>query len=134
MLPNFLVLPLAAIPWLAPLSAQVGQSVPSSYVEVGKVPLPQLPSEQWKRLSQMQGADGKPLRLDVTLSVDHGQVYGAGVLRGTGYSDVDSAVVRWIQSNWKTAPWFGVGTESAVSFGIDPTLRQVRFEARGGRG
>jgi hypothetical protein len=73
MLPNFLVLPLAAIPWLAPLSAQVGQSVPSSYVEVGKVPLPQLSSEQWKRLSQMQGADGKPLRLDVTLSVDLGR-------------------------------------------------------------
>jgi outer membrane biosynthesis protein TonB len=81
----------------------------------------------------MQGADGKALRLDVTLSVDHGHVYGVGVLRGTGYSDVDSAVVRWIQANWKTAPWFGVGTENAVSFEIDPTLRQVRFEARGGR-
>jgi hypothetical protein len=133
MLPNFFVLPLAAIPSLVPLSAQLVQKgVPTSYQEVGKVPLPQLSSEQWKMLSQMQGADHKPLRLDVTLSVDQGQVYGVGVLRGTGYSDVDSAVVRWIQANWKTAPWFGVGTQSAVSFDIDPTLHQVRFATRAG--
>jgi hypothetical protein len=132
MLLNLFVIPLAAIPWLVPLSAQVAQRLPASYVQVGKVALPQLSSEQWKRLSQMQGADGKPLRLDVTLSVDHGQVYGVGVLRGTGYPDVDSAVVGWIRANWKTAPWFGVGTEQAVSFDIDPTLRQVRFQARGG--
>jgi hypothetical protein len=131
MLPSLFVIPLAAIPWLVPLSAQLAQRVPSSFVQVGKVPLPQLSSEQWKTLSQKQGIDGKPLRLDVTLSVDHGQVYGVGVLRGTGYPDVDSAVVRWIQSNWRTAPWFGVGTEQAVSFDIDPTLRQVRFQTRG---
>jgi hypothetical protein len=125
-------MPLAAIPWLVPLSAQLSQRIPSAYVQVGKVPLPPLSSEQWKRLSQMQGVDGRPLRLDVTLSIEHGQVYGVNVLRGTCYLDVDSAVVRWMQANWKTAPWFGVGTENAVSFEIDPTLRQVRFKTRDG--
>jgi hypothetical protein len=80
----------------------------------------------------MQGADRKPLRLDVTLSVDHGQVYGVNVLRGTGDSDVDSTIVKWIQSNWRTASWFGVGTQSAVSFDVDPNLRQVRFETKTG--
>jgi len=132
MLPSFFLLPLAAIPLFVPLSAQLGQRKPASYVQVGKVALPQLSSEQWKMLSQMQGADRKALRLDVTLSVDHGQVYGVNVLRGTGYTDVDSTIVRWIQSNWRTAPWFGVGTQSAVSFDIDPSLRQVRFETRAG--
>jgi hypothetical protein len=115
-----------------PLSAQLGQSKPSSYVKVGNVQLPQLSHAQWKMLGQMQGADRKPLRLDVTLSVYRGQVYGVSVLRGTGYPDVDATVVKWIQSNWKTAPWFGVGTQSAVSFDIDPSLRQVRFETRAG--
>jgi hypothetical protein len=132
MLPNLFLIPLAAIPSIVPISAQLAQRVPSSYVEVGQVPLPQLSSEQWKKLSQKQGADRKPLRLDVTLSVYRGQVYGVSVLRGTGYSDVDATVVKWIQSAWKTAPWFGVGTQSAVSFDIDPTLRQVRFETRAG--
>jgi hypothetical protein len=70
--------------------------------------------------------------LDVTLSVYRGQVYGVSVLCGTGYPDVDATVVKWIQSNWKTAPWFGVGTQSAISFDIDPTLRQVHFETRAG--
>jgi hypothetical protein len=79
-------------------------------------------------LRQQRGADSKPLRLSVTLSVDHGQVYGVNVLRGTGYPDIDSTIVKWIAAKWKTASWFGVGTMNAISFDVDPALRQVRFQ------
>jgi hypothetical protein len=129
MLPSFLLLPLSVIPVIVPLRAQLGEIiVPSSYVQVAKVPLPQLSSQQWEMLRQQQGADRKPLRLYVALSVYQGQVYGVHVLRGTRYPDIDSTIVNWIAANWKTALWFGVGTENAVSFDIDPTLRQVRFQ------
>jgi hypothetical protein len=97
-------------------------------VQVAKVPLPQLSSQQWEMLRQHRGSDREPLRLHVALSVYHGQVYGVHVLRGTGYPDIDSTIVNWIAANWKTPSWFGVGAENAVSFDVDPTLRQVRFQ------
>jgi hypothetical protein len=129
MLQSFLLLPLSVIPVIVPLRAQLGEwMLPSSYLQVAEVPLPQLSSQQWEMLRQQRGADRKALRLDVTLSVYHGQVYGVNVLRGTGYPDIDSTIVKWIATKWKTASWFGVGTENAVSFDVDPTLRQVRFQ------
>jgi hypothetical protein len=128
MLPSFLLLPLSVIPVLVPLSSQLGGQAPSSFVQVAKVPLPQLSSQQWEMLRQHRGSDREPLRLHVALSVYHGQVYGVHVLRGTGYPDIDSTIVNWIAANWKTPSWFGVGSENAVSFDVDPTLRQVRFQ------
>jgi hypothetical protein len=132
MLQSFLLLPLSVIPVIVPLSAQLGEWVlpsASSYVQVAKVPLPQLSSQQWEMLRQQQGADRKPLRLHVALSVYQGHVYGVHVLRGgIGYPGIDSTIVNWIAANWKTASWFGVGTENVVSFDVDPTLRQVRFQ------
>jgi hypothetical protein len=79
-------------------------------------------------LQHQQGTDRKPLRIHLTPSVYHGQVYGVDVLRGTGYPDIDATIVRWIAARWKTASWFGIGTQKAVSFEVDPTLRKVRFE------
>jgi len=129
---SFLLLPLSVISAIVPISSQIGNwvMVPSAYVEVGEVPLPQLSRQQWEMLQQRQGTDRKPLRIHVTLSVYRGQVYGVGVFRGTGYPDIDATIVRWIATKWKTTSWFGIGTQKAVSFEVDPTLRQVRFQTR----
>jgi hypothetical protein len=130
MLPSFLLLPLSVIPVIIPVSSQTAQRVPSAWVQVGEVPLPQLSGQQWEMLQQQQGADRRPIRIHVTLSVYRGQVYGVGVLRGTGYPDIDITIVRWIAAKWKTASWFGIGTQQVVSLEIDPTLRQVHFQTR----
>lgn len=132
MLQSLFLLPLCIVPVIVPIRAQLAQikTQPTSYVEVGKVPLPQLSSQQWEMLRQ-RNADSKPLRLDVTLSVYRGQVYGVSVLRGTGYPDIDSTIVNWIAANWRTAPWFGIGTQNAVSLNIDPSVREVRFQKGG---
>src|ERR1700746_1134814 len=106
MLSNLFLLPLAAIPIFAPLTAQVGDETPSAHVQVAKVPLPELSTEQWNLLRQQQGADSTPLQLEVNLSIDHGQVYHVNVRRSTGYPDLDTAVVNWIRANWKTDSWF----------------------------
>jgi hypothetical protein len=50
MLNNLFLLPLAAIPMFAPLTAQVGDETPSAHVQVATVPLPELSHEQWNRL------------------------------------------------------------------------------------
>jgi hypothetical protein len=127
MLNNLFLLPLAVMPMFAPLTAPSGDQTPSATVQVAKVPLPELSLEQWKMLRQQQGADIKPLRLDVQLSVDHGQVYDVGVYRGTGFPDVDTAVVNWIQTNWKTASWFVGGDDYVVSFDVNPAVQQIVF-------
>jgi hypothetical protein len=135
MLQSLFLLPLCIAPVIVPVTAQIGpqKTQPSSYVEVGKVPLPQLSPQQWKMLGQQQGPGSKPLRLDIGLSIDHGQVYFVNVLRGTGYPDIDTTIVKWIAANWRTAPWFGVGTQNnAVSFDVDPIVRQVRFRTGAG--
>jgi hypothetical protein len=87
---------LTIVPVIVPIRVQLGQTKtqPTSYVEVGKVPLPQLSSQQWEMLRRQRSADSKPLRLDVTLSVYCGQVYGVSVPRGTGYPDIDSTIVN----------------------------------------
>ena len=110
------------------VTAQLGQRVPSGFVQVANVPLPRLSSQPWEMLRQHQGADRKALRISVTLSIYSGQVQGVSVLRGTGYPEIDSTIVHWIAESWKAAPWFGVGTTYAVSFDVDPALRQVRFQ------
>jgi hypothetical protein len=127
-MPNsFFLLPLSVIPMIAPLTAPSGDITPASQVQVAKVPLPELSLQQWNMLRQQQGADSKPLPLDVQLSVDHGQVYDVNVRRSTGYPDVDTAVVNWIQTNWKTASWFVGGDDFVVSFNVNPAVRQIVF-------
>ena len=130
MLTNLFLLPLAAIPMFAPLTAQVGDETPSAHVQVATVPLPELSRAQWNMLRQLQGADSAPLQLQVNLSVDHGQVYDVSVRRSTGYSDVDTAIVNWITANWKTDIWFVGGDDYVVSFDINPATRQIVFHHR----
>ena len=77
MLQSFLLLPLSVIPVIVPVRSQI-DTVPSAYVQVAEVPLPQLSRQQWEMLQQHQGTDRKPLRIHVTLSVYCGQVYGGG--------------------------------------------------------
>jgi hypothetical protein len=130
MLNDLFLLPIAAIPMFAPLTAQVGDETPSAHVRVATVPLPELSREQWKMLRQLQGADSTPLQLQVNLSVDHGQVYDVSVRRSTGYPDVDRAIVNWIRANWKTDSWFAGGDDYVVSFNVNPATRQIAFGNR----
>jgi hypothetical protein len=130
MLNNLFLLPLAAIPMFAPLTAQVGDETPSAHVQVATVPLPELSREQWNTLRQLQGEDSTPLHLQVKLSVDHGQVYDVSVRRSTGYNDVDTAIVNWITANWKTDSWFVGGDDYVVSFDVNPATRQIVFNNR----
>jgi hypothetical protein len=130
MLNNLFLLPLAAIPMFAPLTAQVGDETPSAHVQVATVPIPELSHEQWSRLRQLQGADNTPLHLQVKLSVDHGQVYDVSVRRSTGYNDVDTAIVNWIAANWKTDIWFVGGDDYVVSFDVNPATHQIVFHNR----
>jgi hypothetical protein len=127
MLPSFFLLPLSVIPMIAPLTARVGDFSPSSHVEVAKVPLPELSLEQWKMLRQQRGADSNPLRLDVELAIDHGQVYDVKIWRSTGYPDIETTVVNWIKANWKTASSFAGGDDYVVSFDVNPAVRQIVF-------
>src|SRR4029077_11906380 len=123
MLPSFLLLPLSVIPVLVPLSSQLGGQAPSSFVQVAKVPLPQLSSQQWEMLRQHRGSDREPLRLHVALSVYHGQVYGVHVLRGTGYPAIASSTVNRIAANCTPFMWRGAIMVCAVSFDIGPAIR-----------
>src|SRR6202007_1109173 len=127
MLTNLFLLPLAAIPMYAPLTAQVGDETPSAHVQVATVPLPELSREQWNTLRQLQCEDSTPLHLQLKLSVDHGQVYDVSVRRSTGYNDVDTAIVNWITANWKTDIWFVGGDDYVVSFDVNPGTRQIVF-------
>jgi hypothetical protein len=125
-LKNFLRLSFAAIPGLAPLWAPNGEIAPGQ-MPVGKVSLPQLTQQQWKMLVQQQGADRKRLRIAVDLVIDHGRIAKATVRNGSDYPDIDRAIVHWIATNWRLAPWFVGGEHYIVSLDIDPTLRQVVF-------
>jgi hypothetical protein len=116
----------------APLWVRVAGRVPGGPVQVGQVALPELSAQQWRMLLQQQGAERQPLHIAVGFGVDNGRVSNVHVRNGTGYPDVDRAIVHWIATNWKLAPWF-VGQEHfVVSLEVDPALRQVVFpSARG---
>ena len=86
MLNSLFLLPLSVIPMIAPLTAPSGEITPAAQVQVAELPLPELSRQQWNMLRQLQGADSKPLQLEVNLAVDHGQVY-----------DETSAAARVIQ-------------------------------------
>jgi hypothetical protein len=96
-------------------------------VEVAKVPMPQLAPPQWDSLRQQPGDHSKPLRIDVNLAVRDGRVYSVAVRRGTGHNDIDRTIVKWIEANWKTYPWFAGGDSYVISMNVDPAIRQVVF-------
>ena len=132
MVKSFFLLYLAVVPVLVPLRAPYfGDVEERATVEIGKVPLPQLPPQQWKMLRQQQGADHQTLRIDVKLGVGRGRIYDLRVLHGTGYPVIDNTIVDWIQANWKTASWFAGDKDFAVSFDVDPTLQRVVFRKLG---
>jgi len=102
-------------------------NAPAGNVEVGKAPMPQLAPLQWDSLRQQQGDYSKPLRIDVNLAVRDGRVYSVAVRRGTGHHDIDRTIVKWIEANWKTYPWFAGGDSYVISMNVDPAIRQVVF-------
>lgn len=123
MLKRLFALPLAAvIPAVVPLVAPTGDAVPGR-VQVGEVSLPKLSSHEWESLARRQ----EPLHIDVELSVYYGRVWNVFARNGTGYPDIDRAIVHWIAANWKLAPWFAGHDGYVVSLDIDPALRQIVF-------
>jgi hypothetical protein len=63
----------------------------------------------------------------VNLAVRYGRVYSVSVARGTGHYDIDKTIVKWIDTNWKTYPWFAGGGRFVISINVDPAIRQVVF-------
>jgi hypothetical protein len=65
--------------------------------------------------------------VDVGLTIYNGRVAAATIRRGTGYSDIDKAIVNWIETRWTTRAWFGGGNNFVISFNVDPAIRQIVF-------
>ena len=99
----------------------------AGYVEVAKVPMPQLAPLQWELLRQQQGGHFQPLPIDVNLTIRYGKVYSVRVRRGTGHDDIDKTIVKWIEAKWKTYPWFGGGDSYVISMNVDPAICRVVF-------
>jgi hypothetical protein len=128
MLRKLFAVPLVAvIPVIVPLWAPTGDYTPGSRAQVGEVPLPELSRQEWSTLVQRQGADHQPLHIDVGLSVDYGKVWNVHVLNGTGYPDIDRAIVSWIAWNWRLAPWFVGHSGYVASLDVDLANRQIVF-------
>jgi hypothetical protein len=89
--------------------------------------MPQLAPLQWELLRQQQSGHYQPLRIDVNLAIRYGKTYGVSVRHGTGHGDIDKAIVKWIQANWETYPWFAGGDSFVISMNIDPAIRRVVF-------
>ncbi|HEX4200281.1 MAG TPA: hypothetical protein VHY59_02100, partial [Chthoniobacterales bacterium] len=104
----------------------------AGYVEIGKVPMPELTSSQWAKLRQQQSSNPQIVPVDVNLAVWHGVVYGVSIRHGSGYPDIDRAIVNWIASNWRTDIWFKGGDAYVVSLDVDPVLRHVVFRGNDG--
>jgi hypothetical protein len=123
MLKKLFALPFAAvIPAIVPITAPTGDAVPNR-VQVGHVLLPKLSSREWETIAGRQ----EPLHIDVQLSVYYGRVWNVFTRNGTGYPDIDRAIVHWIAANWKLAPWFAGHDGYVVSLDIDPAARQIVF-------
>jgi hypothetical protein len=123
------LLHLATIPLGVSLEAAPGDIPPDSKVQVGQVTLPRLSRSQWKMLRQQQGANPQPLHVDIHLAVNHGLVYAVRIRpgHGTGDTDVDNTIVRWIRAYWKTDTWFVGGDSYMVSMIVEPALRRIVF-------
>jgi hypothetical protein len=104
----------------------------AGYVEIAKVRMPELTSSEWALLSQLQGSNPEIVPVDVNLGVDHGVVYAVSIRHGSGYRDIDNAIVNWIASNWRTDNWFRGGDAYVVSLDVDPVIRHVVFRGNDG--
>jgi hypothetical protein len=82
---------------------------------------------QWELLRQQQGGHYQALRIDVNLAIRYGKIIGVRVRRGTGHSDIDKAIVKWIEAYWETYPWFAGGDDYVISMNVDPGTRRVMF-------
>jgi hypothetical protein len=121
--------------FLLSLSACFALCAPAAlagYVEIARVPMPELTSSQWARLHQQQGSNPQILPVDVNLAVDHGVVYSVSIRHGSGYPDIDNAIVNWIASNWRTDSWFKGGDAYVVSLDVDPLVRHIVFRGNDG--
>ena len=104
----------------------------AGYVEIAKVRMPELTASEWALLRQEQGSNPQIVPVDVNLAVNHGVVYAVSIRHGSGYPDIDNAIVNWIASNWRTDNWFKGGDAYVVSLDIDPLIRHVVFRGNDG--
>jgi hypothetical protein len=105
----------------------VARDASAGNVEVAKVHMPQLAPLQWEQLREQQGGHFQPLRIDLNLGVRYGKVFNVSVRWGTRHNDIDRTIVKWIEANWKTYPWFAGGDSFVISMNVDPAIRQVVF-------
>jgi hypothetical protein len=104
----------------------------AGYVEIAKVRMPELTSSEWAFLSQLQGSNPQIVPVDVNLAVNRGVIYAVSIRHGSGYPNIDHAIVNWIASNWRTDNWFKGGDAYVVSLDVDPVLRHVVFRGNDG--
>jgi hypothetical protein len=104
----------------------------AGYVEIGRVPMPQLTSAEWAGISHQQGPSPQIIPVDVNLAVNEGVVYAVSIRHGSGYPDIDNTIVRWIATNWRTDNWFKGGDAYVVSLDVDPLLHHVVFRNNDG--
>ena len=109
------------------LASFVAPDASAGNVEVAKLHMPQLAPLQWDLLREQQGGHFQLLRIDLNLGVRYGKVYNVSARRGTGHNDVDTTIVKWIETNWKTYPWFAGGDSFVISMNVDPAIRQIVF-------
>src|SRR5580658_7539528 len=78
----------------------------AGYVQIGRVPMPELTSSEWAMIRQQQGPNPQIIPVDINLAVNQGVVYAVSIRHGSGYPDIDNTIVRWIATNWRTDNWF----------------------------
>jgi len=99
----------------------------AGYVEIGRVPMPELSSSEWAMIHQQQGRNPEIIPVDVNLAVNEGLVYGVSIRNGSGYPEIDNTIVRWIAHKWATDTWFRGGEGYVVSLDVDPVLHRIFF-------
>ena len=106
----------------------------AGWIQIARVPMPVLSASQWAMLRQQQHGDVQAIPVDVNLAVNHGVVYGVSIRHGgTGYPEVDKAIVKWITTHWSTDNWFRGGDGYVVRLDVDPVRRDVVFRDNYGR-
>jgi hypothetical protein len=94
--------------------------------------MPELTPSEWATLRQEQGRNPQIVPMDVNLAVNHALVYGVSIRHGSGYPDIDNAIVNWIATNWRTDNWFKGGDAYVVALDVDPVLRHIVFRGNDG--
>jgi hypothetical protein len=94
----------------------------AGYVQIGRVPMPELTSSEWAVIRHQQGPNPQIIPVDINLAVNQGVVYAV----------IDNTIVRWIATNWRTDNWFRGGDAYVVSLDVDPVLHHVVFRNNDG--